>query len=58
MAKRKSQIELAVEKLEAEKNVLELAIQRLKEQSKAAPARKKPSRPVEVARESLNTRPA
>jgi hypothetical protein len=47
---KKSAIDLAIEKLEGEKQVLDLAIAKLKQQQAQAPKKRKASKPVEVAR--------
>jgi len=47
---KKTQIDRAIEKLEAEVRVLELAIEKLKEQQSAPSTRKRRTKPVEVAR--------
>ena len=49
MAKRKSQLELAVEALEAEKHILEVAIDRLREQQQSqVPRKKRAAKPTPI----------
>lgn len=47
---KKTQIDRAIEKLDAERRVLELAIETLKEQQAVPSTRKRRPKPVEVAR--------
>lgn len=47
---KKSQLDVAIEKLESEKQVLQLAIEKLRQQQAQTPKRKRTPKPLDIAR--------